>query len=829
MTAKLETRVDDKTHERAIRLAKLNSPGNRVESVGEYNLTNRHWKFWISLNALPMPGEASGAASVGVPPRKENAATQPTGAPPEAQDKQNAKQNAAQVAVLLNSWGDPDHLEIGQLVVRGAELEITSAGNYYYARPSPLDLDVKVRHIPPRVAERDRPPLYGYLSGEASIKGTVLEPRDLKIDGKLLGEGVTLYQRSLGDFNVKVGGHIDGMHAMLRSEKLEMLKGQWSFDALYTQQSGAVTMNLRVADLDLREVGDLLVRFDPNWTGPVRQTKQDVDLLGGHVSAEWNIEVPRTDKDRLRVSGGVRATNVRAPGFSADLVDAKTLLERGTVTLGPIHVVRGITRTVDGQQSRVEGTADASVSADLDDLTQITVALNLVNWPLETGADGWADVSCGTEKLVIDLSSEPDAKQKNLPGKSATGTIEIASPLTYQGKTLGRARIIGDCLGRMIDLRKFDIQTLDGNVVGNGVIELEKPLEARAFFSWERVNSQRLVGLFPALKGLQGVYTGRLRVQPAVDPRAVGPLAISLELAPENGRYNAVQIGPTVILAYADYNRLVLNDPADLASTIRIAAGTLKLWGRISYHDLQTTKDAISSQLLVQFEGLDLNQVIHAAHPQAEETPGRLDGSLTILAATRGPRVHPRPAGVPPAPFSEKLATALVVHGPLKLSQAKLGALPVFSGIYDVMHAGQDVKASNGVGSVDVRMENGILELNNLRYFNRGTEVRGMFTIEQVWKLPDSPLHGTAIGSLRPLASISLPFFAEADRIIALLSSDLASIGVDGTVKNQHTYQIGLRDRGAGLRTLLLGEVPQERPENRAGPKTGATRMEQSP
>jgi len=30
-------------------------------------------------------------------------------------------------------------------------------------------------------------------------------------------------------------------------------------------------------------------------------------------------------------------------------------------------------------------------------------------------------------------------------------------------------------------------------------------------------------------------------------------------------------------------------------------------------------------------------------------------------------------------------------------------------------------------------LENGNLELNNLRYFNRGTEVRGMFTIEQVW------------------------------------------------------------------------------------------------
>ena len=62
-----------------------------------------------------------------------------------------------------------------------------------------------------------------------------------------------------------------------------------------------------------------------------------------------------------------------------------------------------------------------------------------------------------------------------------------------------------------------------------------------------------------------------------------------------------------------------------------------------------------------------------------------------------------------------------------------------------------------------------------------------------------------------------------------MLSSDLAAIGVEGTVKNPKTYQIGLKDLGAGLRTLLLGEVPQQRPENRSGQKSGATRMNQSP
>jgi hypothetical protein len=163
------------------------------------------------------------------------------------------------------------------------------------------------------------------------------------------------------------------------------------------------------------------------------------------------------------------------------------------------------------------------------------------------------------------------------------------------------------------------------------------------------------------------------------------------------------------------------------------------------------------------------------------------------------------------------------------LSEAKLGRLPVFSLIYDLMSAGQNVKDSNGVGSVEVRMENGNLELNNLHYFNRGTEVRGMFTIEKAWMMPHSRLTGTLIGSLRPLASLNLPFVSEIDRLIALLSSDLVSVGVDGTVEKPRGYQIGLKDLGNGLHMLLFGQVPESGDKAKSGNKTGATRQQQSP
>jgi hypothetical protein len=814
LVAKLETRVDEKTKQRVIRLADLAAPPHQVQSVGEYNLQTQHWKFWIGLNALPIPGDG------GAPPRKESAPPAWGGA--YVAQAQQGKQNAASLSVVLNTWGDAEKLEVGELTVRGAEFELRGSGDYVYARPSPLDINLKVRHIPPRIAERDRPPLYGYLSGEARVAGTVFEPRNLSIMGKLRGEGVTFYNRSVGDLDIQIAGKADNNSAYLESQQFEFLKAHWKLNGRYRTDAGDLTVKLGVADLDLGEVGDLIPKFDPNDTRPVRRTEEETDLLAGKLTGDWTLVIPRTDKDRLRLDGGAHIEAVRAPGFTADAIDAKTALADGVLTLGPIQLKRAITRTVDGSEKRLEGKADASFSADLDDLTQITAALNLQNWPLEAGADGWLDISGGSQKLVIDLKSEPDKRQVILPGKSAAGTINFVTALTYKGQALGKTEIVGDFLGRMIDLRRFDIQTLDGNVTGNGVIELEKPLEARAFFSWENVNSARLVDLFPALKGLEGVYTGRLRVQPTVEPRALGPLAVSFESTPTNGRYNAIDIGRTLIFAYADADRFVLNDPADLGSTIELGGGLLQLWGRISYHNLQGTRDAVSSQVLVHFKGLDLNQIIHAANPEEAPTPGRLDGTLTIMAATRGPRTQPLKPGEPPPSFVEKLATAVTAHGKVNLTQAKLGALPVFSFLYDVMSAGQNVKASNGVGNVEVRLENGNLELNNLQYFNRGTEVRGMFTIERVWDLPNSPLYGSAIGSLRALASLNLPFVAEFDRLIALLSSDLASIGVEGTVKKPDPYQIGIRDLGRSLQILLLGDVPQTAAERKAPPRKGA-------
>lgn len=848
LLAKIETRQDPKSSDAVVRLAQLQSPGNYVESIGEYNLTSGKWKFWINVGAVPLPG--TGAAAQASSPVAATAAAQSVAAAQTAAGSgTGAGQGPPKLTILLNTWGDRDQVRIEQFMLRGAEAELTVNGWYRYDRPSPVDLRVVVKHIPPRRDERDKPPIFGFLRGSASVTGTAFQPRKLKVDGELNGEGLTVYQRTLKDVKAKVSGMVWNDRAELNADHFELLQSNWSMNAVYTRQSRALTIGVSVPDLDLAQVGDLLKPVDPQDRDSARKEGPRTRLLAGRLDGKWTINVSGPSVDRIRVTGGFTARDVKSSSFVADEIRSATTLEDGMLTVGPVKMRRAVARSValapvtgsaaviapaplpttvptavpptapptlpaDAPSTApalsgptVNGTGEVTVRLDVEDPSQIVLSFTLGSWPLQLGDSLLLDLSGESKQLVIDIASEPDAKQKILPGKTAVGDLALVSNLTYRGATLGSAKLLGTFMGRELDLRRIAVQTLDGNVNGQGVIELERPLEARASFAWDKVSAARLVEMFPALKGLEGTFAGRMRIQPSRDPRALGPLTFAIETDAGGARYNTIQIGRSRILGYADLNRFVLNDPGDLPSIVEIAGGRMTLWGRVSYHHLETTRDAVSSQVMLNFKGLDLDQIVRAGAPNYENGVGRLDGTLTLIGATRGPRLVPLPPGVEGPGFSEKLLTAITAEGHVKLTEARLGQLPIFSFIYDALNLGQDVKENAGHGEVSVRMEDGALELNNLRYFNRGTEVRGLVTIEQMWNLPDSPISGNAAASARPLASLQLPFVSEADRILALLQNDLLSFDIKGPLNDPQVEQILLKDVGRAMQTLLLGEV----------------------
>src|SRR5581483_1801976 len=99
------------------------------------------------------------------------------------------------------------------------------------------------------------------------------------------------------------------------------------------------------------------------------------------------------------------------------------------------------------------------------------------------------------------------------------------------------------------------------------------------------------------------------------------------------------------------------------------------------------------------------------------------------------------------------LATT-TVDGNVRLRDSNLAQFGPIKALYDFMHLGGDVRTPTGHGSVSVHMEQGKLHVSNLYYFNRGLEVRGVATVDGMWALPDNPISGSAVGTLRPLKSI---------------------------------------------------------------------------
>jgi len=149
-------------------------------------------------------------------------------------------------------------------------------------------------------------------------------------------------------------------------------------------------------------------------------------------------------------------------------------------------------------------------------------------------------------------------------------------------------------------------------------------------------------------------------------------------------------------------------------------------------------------------------------------------------------------------------------QGSLKITQSNLVNLGAIRGLYDVMHVGKGDTGADGIGAVDLRLDNSTLTLTRGRYFNRGIQVRALARIENIWNAPDSPITGTVIGSARPLRDIKLPYFADADKIMNALQQNLTTVRIEGTLRRYHVVPISLYEAGETVQKLVIGEVQQK-------------------
>jgi hypothetical protein len=167
--------------------------------------------------------------------------------------------------------------------------------------------------------------------------------------------------------------------------------------------------------------------------------------------------------------------------------------------------------------------------------------------------------------------------------------------------------------------------------------------------------------------------------------------------------------------------------------------------------------------------------------------PGRVSGTITI-------------AGPPDD------APRLFGKGTLRLTEADLGNAPGFDVLYIAMGKGAD----GGRGSLDLRLEASNLYIDSIKYFSKGTEVRGRGVIREAYTIPQSPIEFIAIGSVRPFSALKLPWASDVDDILNAVASNVTTVIVDGTAADPKRRLVPFSELTDSMKSFIVGDVKAE-------------------
>lgn len=725
-------------------------------------------------------------------------------------------------------------VQLNELNMRSGDASLTISGAYDGRNPKPVDMTVSFVNQPGPAAQTGAPAIvHGYLAGQAKLSGLLGDydtPMAIDLTGTLAGREAEILGHPLGDISTKLVGSIDDQRAVIRADGIPLLDGIWNLGATYVMREAdrpvyATTVDLSVDHLPLPRVAQFL----------------GAPKVEGVFGGKWYVYFPglKPNPSDIRVAGGGNVHNLAASSLVADEMTFTTALEGGKFSIDPIRLKRGN-----------YGRADASAHVDLSNWRQITTALQLANFPIDMPSSGAGLLlSGGSSQIVVSL---PNASAKDEAARQlrANGNLDVRSVISIESQTdakgqrtmqpEGTVRTLIGIEGRTVDLRELHGDLLGGTLEGNGVADLDHLLtQTHLNVAWKNLQSDRIVRLYPGMKGFGGTYSGTARLAPATVPRPLEPLTLDVQTNATGGHWRTVKVGDAEIHAFLGWRKqrfadatatmvhLIASDRQ--TSGLAVGGGRVDFWFSSSGHvDLSPMPNGVqepsgvtvSNQLNLTLQKLDVDQFVKALDPSYPKSGyGRLGGKVFLLSAPKSKTLTDiaastsQPTTGPGATAAEsnamkRLLATTTMDANVSIENSDLGNFSPIAFLYNTMHLGGGPRTPTGHGTVSAHMEQGKLHVTRLYYFNRGIEARGVATVDQVWNLPDCPLEGNVIGTARPLKNIKLPLFAEADAILASLQNQLTTIGFGGTLRNPSGfYIVSLKMLAGEVRGLLLKEL----------------------
>jgi len=485
-----------------------------------------------------------------------------------------------------------------------------------------------------------------------------------------------------------------------------------------------------------------------------------VELFGlplkskGQMNSKLDAKLPLFNIKDAALSGGWHVEGMVLGAVEADSAKGNVKIQDGTVMLDQIRLKQD------------QGLLSASAEFLLEQPQNVLVEVDAKDWPIGSPDHKMKVFINGQGNGNLDLSK----RIAQVKGHISASFVKDAKKLGY---ALGEISIEE----RTVGMDNIKIEALGGSASGTAKIPLDNWVASSAELKWSDVELGNFADWWEALRGLSGKSSGSLTAALADDGRPLEPLYIDINVDVSNGGFRNAQIGNCRIKACVGKERLLIEK-----SEFEVMNGTLTAWG-----NLRRRGDKFSAYVHTDFSQLELDQLVHFVLSDANPTEGRLAGTGTLVVLSD---FHGMTGGIN-----------------ANLSQSELGQGIVVRTIYDALNLKLGSRPPAGEGQIRLRLEGSTVTIPSFSYFNRGVEIRGAGSIDDLMMGGASPVKGYAIGSIRPLKGTSLPGMDDLDRLMTSLQTDVSSVQIQGKLAEPEVVPVPLREINDFLRVLLWRQL----------------------
>ncbi|HTL28515.1 MAG TPA: hypothetical protein VL282_04820, partial [Tepidisphaeraceae bacterium] len=449
-------------------------------------------------------------------------------------------------------------IDVKQAHLRQSDLLLEAKGSYDKRLPKPVNLTVTA-NLSPTIAEVETDPLgKGKLESESTIAGT-LQPLDIGVAGNLKAEQLSVRNHTLGDATLQFHGRVTSAGALVKTTELVAFGGRWNIEGTWAGEDEPVNIHATVRDLPMEQLSDV--------------TRQN--NISGTLKGEWDIVTSSLRPSKMKVTGTAKIDNPAAGPVTAERLTAAMSMKNGIVRLDSIEGTR--------EKGRLQGSASFPVLRP----TQWHLEGKMTDWPGALPREGSSIRLAGETILDADFAN-----------RTATGTLSASSDIVLDRQLTGVAKVSVVAQGDVFKLEPISANLVGGTLTGSAAVSISDPLKSNLIVQLQNLDARRLAGIWPQLSELEGNYNALIVAAPSQDPRALGPLRLSLTVHPTGGKFRTIEIGNIDVVAFADrsqgQSRFVIDD-----SMLNVADGQVRVWGRRSRHSGATTQEVgpVSTQV----------------------------------------------------------------------------------------------------------------------------------------------------------------------------------------------------------------------------------------